>query len=60
MPLLLHHWGKSLWYPLDRRLGRPQGQSGCCEEEKNLAASEIEPRPSNPQPITILTEIMFF
>jgi hypothetical protein len=32
-PLFL--WGKSLWYPLDRRLGGPQSRSGRGDEEKN-------------------------
>jgi hypothetical protein len=36
MPLLLYLKGMSLHYPLDRRLGGPQSQSGCCGEEKNL------------------------
>jgi hypothetical protein len=38
-PLLLYPWRNSLWYPLDRRLIRPQ--SLCCHygEEKNLAPS---------------------
>jgi hypothetical protein len=27
--------GRSLWYPLDRRLGGPQGRSGHDDEEKN-------------------------
>jgi hypothetical protein len=28
--------GKNPRYPLDRRLGGPQNQSGCCGIEKNL------------------------
>jgi len=28
MPWPLYSKGKSLWYPLDRRLGGPQSQSG--------------------------------
>jgi len=35
MPQLLYLQGKSLWYPLDRRLGGPQSHSGCGSEEKN-------------------------
>jgi len=35
MPQLLYPWGKSPYYPLDRRLGGPQSQSGCDGEEKN-------------------------
>jgi hypothetical protein len=30
MPWQLYIWGKNLWYPLDRRLGGPQCQSGHC------------------------------
>jgi hypothetical protein len=33
-PLPLYSWGRSPWYPLDRRLGGPQNQSGRCGEEK--------------------------
>jgi hypothetical protein len=40
--------GRSPRYPLDRRLGGPQGQSGRCGEEKNLAVPGIEPGPSSP------------
>jgi hypothetical protein len=36
MPLLLYPWGKSPWYPFDRRLGRPQSWSGWRGEEKIL------------------------
>jgi hypothetical protein len=36
-------------YPLDRRLGGPQGRSGRCGEENILLTlSAIEPRPSSP------------
>jgi len=31
----LHPQGKSPWYPMDRRLGGPQSQSGHGGEEKN-------------------------
>jgi hypothetical protein len=34
-PQLFYPQGKSPWYPLDRRLGGPQSQSGCNGEEKN-------------------------
>jgi hypothetical protein len=34
-PWLLHPQGKSPWYPLDRRLGGPQSQSGHGAKEKN-------------------------
>jgi hypothetical protein len=36
MPWPLHPQGKNPWYPLDRRLGGPQSQSGGSGEEKNL------------------------
>jgi hypothetical protein len=35
MPQLLYPQGKSPWYPLDRKLGEPQSQSGRSGEEKN-------------------------
>jgi len=35
MPYALHPWGNSPWYPVDRRLGGSQSQSGCDSEEKN-------------------------
>jgi hypothetical protein len=34
-PRSLYTKGKSPWYPLDRRLGGPQSQSGHIGEEKN-------------------------
>jgi hypothetical protein len=34
-PRPLYLLGKSLWYPLDRRLGGPQSWSGRGSEEKN-------------------------
>jgi hypothetical protein len=34
-PRPLYPRGKSSLFPLDRRLGGPQSQSGCCGEEKN-------------------------
>jgi hypothetical protein len=34
-----------LQYPLDRRLDRLQGQSGCCAEEKFLTLSGLKPWP---------------
>jgi hypothetical protein len=36
MPWLFYTWGKRPWYPLSRRLGWPQTQSGCCGERKDL------------------------
>jgi hypothetical protein len=35
-PLPLYPWGKSSWYPLDRRLGGPQSRSGRPGEVKIL------------------------
>jgi len=32
---LLYPWGKGPWYPLDRRMGRPQSQYGRSGKEKN-------------------------
>jgi len=34
-PWPLYLQGKNPWYPLDRRLGVPQSQSGCVGEKKN-------------------------
>jgi hypothetical protein len=36
MPWLLYLQGKCPWYPLDRRLGGSQSQSGHGGEEKNF------------------------
>jgi hypothetical protein len=36
MPQLLYLQGKSNQYPLDRRMGGPQSQSGHSDEEKNI------------------------
>jgi len=42
---------KSPWYPLDRRLGRPQDKSGCGGEDKNSQnLPGIEPCSSSLQP----------
>jgi hypothetical protein len=38
MPQLLYPQGKRPWFPLDRRLGRSQSQSGCGGVEKNSHA----------------------
>jgi len=35
MPQPLYLQEKSIWYPLDRRMGRPQSQSGHGGEAKN-------------------------
>jgi hypothetical protein len=37
-PRPLYPQGKISWYPLYRRLGRPQSRSGCGGEEKNSQA----------------------
>jgi hypothetical protein len=40
--------GKNQWYPLDRRLGGPQGQSGCRDLKENpLPLLGIKPRSSS-------------
>jgi hypothetical protein len=46
MPCLLYPCCKSPWYPLDRRLGGPQSQSGCSGKEKTptLPLLGIEPQ----------------
>jgi hypothetical protein len=36
MPHPLYPLGKTIWYPLDGRLGKPHSQSGCHREEKDL------------------------
>jgi hypothetical protein len=41
-PWVLYPRGKSPRYPLDRRLGGPQSQSGCSGREKILALPENE------------------
>jgi hypothetical protein len=49
-PRPLYPQGKSPWYPLDRRLGRPQSRSGRGGKEKNSQPlPEIEPRSSDRQ-----------
>jgi hypothetical protein len=50
-PQLLYPQWKSPWYPLDRRLGGPQSQSGRCGEEKILDPTGTQtptPRLSSP------------
>jgi hypothetical protein len=32
----LYPWGRSPWYPMDRRVGGPKNHSGWCREEKIL------------------------
>jgi hypothetical protein len=41
MPNPLYTLTKNPWYPLDRILGRPQSQSGCCEMFFTLARFQI-------------------
>jgi len=50
IPQLLYSQGKGLWYPLDRRLGGSQSQSGLGDEVKN---SQLLPALETPiiQPI---------
>jgi len=48
MPQLLYPQGKSLWYPLDRRLDGPQSWSGHNSEEKKF------PAPATPETLIIL------
>jgi len=38
----LHTLGKGTWNPQNRRLGRPWGWSGCCEEKILLPVPGIE------------------
>jgi hypothetical protein len=35
MAITTYLWGNSPWYSVDRKMGVPQSQSGCCGEEKN-------------------------
>jgi hypothetical protein len=50
--------GKSLQYPLDRRLSEPQNRSGRGGEEKNfLSILRIEPRSFSHSLVTVLTEL---
>jgi len=39
---LLDLWRNWPWYPLNRRLGGPEGQSECFEEEKNICSCSWE------------------
>jgi hypothetical protein len=50
MHWLLYPQVKSLWYPLDRRLGGLQSWSGCSDEEKN-SQPLLGPEPLIIQPI---------
>jgi hypothetical protein len=47
-PLPLYPWGKILRYPLDRRLGWPQSQSGRCGKNKNLVPAGHRTRAFQP------------
>jgi hypothetical protein len=51
-PQPVYSRGKSLWYPLDRKLGGPQNRSGRRREEKNLAPTGTRtPTPSAVQSV---------
>jgi hypothetical protein len=55
-PLPLYPRGKSLRYPLDRRLSGSQSRSRRCGEEKildNTGTRTLTPRPSGPLPCAI-------
>jgi hypothetical protein len=59
-PRPLYPQGKSLRYPLDRRLGGPQSRSGRHGEEKNLGPTGTRsPTPSSSRlyPVAIPTEL---
>jgi hypothetical protein len=51
--------GKSLWYPLERRLEGFQSQSGCDDEEKKYLCPCWEPNPCHPacSPVTVMIEL---
>jgi len=52
-PWLLYPQGKSPWYPLDRRLGRPQSWSESGGEKKVLSpCRESDPKTLIVQPVT--------
>jgi hypothetical protein len=60
-PWPLYPQGKSSRYSLNRTLGGPQSQSGCCGEEKNvLPLSGTEPWASSSQSVVIATELSRF
>jgi len=45
IPWPLYPQGRSSWYSLDRKLGGPQSQPGCCGEEKeSQPLPELEPQ----------------
>jgi len=48
MPQLLYSLINSPWYPLDRRMGGPQSQSGCGDEKNSLPLPGIEFQLSSP------------
>jgi hypothetical protein len=57
-PRLLYHRAKRPHYPLDRRLGGPQSQSGRHGEEIDfLLLPAIEPLPFSLHPVAIPTEL---
>jgi hypothetical protein len=60
MPLLLYLHGKSPQYPLDRRLGRPQSQSGHCGgERKSCPCLDSNPgRPAHSLQYLVQCEVL--
>jgi hypothetical protein len=57
-PRLLYSRGKCPKYPLHRRLGGPQSQSGPCGVKKNLLSlPRIEPWPVKHYPVIIPTKL---
>jgi hypothetical protein len=50
-PQLLYPQRTSSWYPLDRRLGGPQSQSGCSGEGKKIPSSYQDSKPLIIQPV---------
>lgn len=58
MPQSLYPWGKNSQYPLDRRLGRSQSQSGCNDKEKNFyPCHKSNPGYTAHSLVTMLTEL---
>jgi hypothetical protein len=56
MPHMLYLWERSPWYPLARRLGEPQSQSGCHGyRENSLASTKSQTQLPSPHPIAIMT-----
>jgi hypothetical protein len=58
---LLYPWGKSPWYPLDRRLGGPQSRSGCsCKKKYPCGCWESNSSHSIYSLVTIWSELPQF